>query len=125
MNIDIIEKTYSLAEEIKNLDIYKEVKELNSLIEKELKIELEAFVIAKEKYYEALKYGDYHPSLEKYSKDLVEKKTILYSKEIVRKYNKKYNELQKIVNEILDKIKINMSNKFETTTQKKKCGCKK
>lgn len=125
MNINIIEKTYSLAEEIKNLDIYKEVKELNSLIEKELKNELEAFVIAKEKYYEALKYGEYHPSLEKYSKDLVEKKTILYSKEIVRKYNKKYNELQKIVNEILDKIKINMSNKFETTTQKKKCGCKK
>ncbi len=125
MNIDIIEKTYSLAEEIKNLDIYKEVKELNSLIEKELKNELEDFVIAKEKYYEALKYGEYHPSLEKYSKDLVEKKTILYSKEIVRKYNKKYNELQKIVNEILDKIKINMSNKFETTTQKKKCGCKK
>lgn len=125
MNIDIIEKTYSLAEEIKNLDIYKEVKELNSLIEKELKNELEDFVIAKEKYYEALKYGEYHPSLEKYSKDLVEKKTILYSKEIVKKYNKKYNELQKIVNEILDKIKINMSNKFETTTQKKKCGCKK
>lgn len=125
MNIDIIEKTYSLAEEIKNLDIYKEVKELNSLIEKELKNELEDFVIAKEKYYEALKYGEYHPSLEKYSKDLVEKKTILYSKEIVKKYNKKYNELQKIVNDILDKIKINMSNKFETTTQKKKCGCKK
>ncbi len=125
MNIDILEKTYVLSDKIKQLDLYKEVCALNNQIEEELKDELKAFVDAKEKYYEALKYGSYHPSLDEYTKELSRTKAILYSKEIVKEYNIKYNELQKVLNDILDKIKTNMSNKFELTNSRKKCGCKK
>ncbi len=125
MNIDILEKTYVLSDKIKQLDLYKEVCALNNQIEEELKDELKDFVDAKEKYYEALKYGSYHPSLDEYAKELSRTKAILYSKEIVKEYNIKYNELQKVLNDILDKIKTNMSNKFELTNSRKKCGCKK
>ncbi len=125
MNIDVLEKTYLLSDEIKKTTLYKEVEDLNKRIESELKSELEVFVDAKEKYYEAQKYGKYHPSLSEYTKELSRTKAILYSKDIVKQYNEKYNELQKLLNDILDEIKINMSNKFELTNSKKKCGCKK
>ena len=121
MQSDVIDKTYILINKIKELTLYKEVIDLENRINKELERELKEFNIAKEKYNEALKYGNYHPSLGEYERDLSEKKKILYNNELVKEYNKKYKELSNLLDEMFDTIKSNVSNKF-TNDKKRRCN---
>ncbi len=121
----ILDKTYNLAYSIKNLELYKEIVCLSDRIDRELKDELKSFDDAKELYNEALKYGKYHPSLKEYERNLSEAKAKLYSNNLVIEYNKKYRELNEILDSMFDSIKISISNKFELSNTKKKCGCAK
>lgn len=119
----ILDKTYNLAYSIKDLEIYKEIVSLSNRIDLELKDELKSFEEAKELYNEALKYGKYHPSLKDYEKRLSEAKAKLYSNNLVIEYNNKYKEFNSMLDSMFDSIKISISNKFDLSNEKKKCGC--
>jgi len=125
MQTDIIDKAYILSNAIKDLDLYKELIAINNQIEENLKDKLQAFNKAKEDYNEALRYGDYHPSLRDYEQKLSEAKASLYKEELVKEYNKKYNELQAILDRMFDEIKSSVSNKFELSNNRKGFVCKK
>lgn len=125
MQTDIIDKAYILSNAIKDLDLYKELININNQIEENLKDKLKAFNKAKEDYNEALRYGEYHPSLRDYEQKLSEAKASLYKEELVKEYNKKYNELQAILDKMFDEIKSSVSNKFELSNNRKGFVCKK
>ncbi|MCR5706301.1 MAG: YlbF family regulator [Acholeplasmatales bacterium] len=125
MQTDIIDKAYILSNAIKDLDLYKELININNQIEENLKDKLQAFNKAKEDYNEALRYGEYHPSLRDYEQKLSEAKASLYKEELVKEYNKKYNELQAILDKMFDEIKSSVSNKFELSNNRKGFVCKK
>lgn len=125
MQSDVIDKAYSLANSIKELDLYKDIKRLDREIEEKLADKLKRFNKAKENYNEAMKYGKYHPSLSDYECELSEAKASLYSEELVKEYNKKYREFSKILDDVFDEIKISISNKYELSNNKKGCVCKK
>lgn len=120
MQDDILNCTYNLIDVLKSDPRYKRLLELNSLIEEECKDLLADFNYNKEKYEDALKYGNYHPSLSDYEKKLSEAKASLYNNELVKEYNKLYREFQNELDEIAKEIKISVIG-----TSGGKHGCKK
>lgn len=109
---EIIEDVYNLCDAIKKDKKYIRLLELEKEIEDNYKLEIDEFNEAKEKYSEALKYGNYHPSLGEYEKKLSEKKAILYNKEQVKEYNLLYREIQNEIDDIVNKIKASISSSF-------------
>ena len=112
MKPEFIEDTYNIVNCIKEDPRYIKMLELEKRIEDLYKDEIDNFNEAKEKYYEALKYGNYHPSLSDYEKRLSESKAILYKKDLVKEYNKLYREIQNEIDDIVNKIKSSISKSF-------------
>lgn len=112
---EILDYVYKLADAIKNSEEYKLLIELKDDINTNLKDVLVKFDNAKEKYNEALKYGKYHPDLEKYQRELSKIKEELFTNELVSKYKKLEGLIQDKLDKIFNELKINISNKFELT----------
>ena len=109
---ELIEDTYDIINCIKEDPRYKRLIELEDSILDLYKDEIDDFNSAKEKYYEALKYGKYHPSLSDYEKELSKKKALLYNKDLVKEYNRLYREIQNEIDKIINKIKSSVSKAF-------------
>lgn len=101
---DVLDKTYDLIDILKKDERYIRIKELDKIINEEYKTEIDRFNDIKEKYNEALKYGEYHPSLKDYERKLSEAKAELYKKEYVIEYNRLYREFQNELDIIIKKI---------------------
>ncbi len=112
---EVLDCVYKLCDAIKNSEEYKLLIELKNEINENLFELLDRFDIAKEKYSEALKYGKYHPDLEKYQKELSQIKEELFTNELVSKYKKLEKLIQNKLDSLCNDIKKNMSNKFELT----------
>ncbi len=112
---NVMSKVYDLVDIIKNSEEMKLIKELKKDIETNLSEILTRFDNAKDKYGEALKYGTYHPDLEKYKKEFSEIKTELFNNDLVKKYKELERTIQKKLDVILNEVKGNISNKFNET----------
>lgn len=117
MVIDVDElKIYDLAEEyalsFRETNDFKRFLILKVKIEEELKKEIIDFKNAESKYLEAKEYGDFHPDLTKYKNDLIVKKSILYSNNLVIEYKELEQKLQRKLDDDLNELKQSISNKF-------------
>ena len=109
---NLIDETYKLIDEIKNDPDYLRFKELKKIIETKYEKETKEFKVANDLYSEAQKYGKYHPDLLKYRHNLMEKKTILYSKEEVKEYFTLERLLNKELKEFTKALTTTVSNKY-------------
>lgn len=114
-NSNVINKVYDLIDSIKKSEEFTLLKEMKSEINISLSDLIERFNIAKDKYTEATKYGDHHPDLEKYKKELSKLKEELFTNELVEKYKRLEKLLQEKLDTIINDVKKSMSNKFEQT----------
>jgi hypothetical protein len=96
--------------EFSNNDLVKEYKELNEKIYKEYAHEILMFNSAKEKLEEMKKYSS---NLDIYTKDLSEKKEILYSKPLMKRYLELSRLIQKELDLMSNEIAKMYSNKFK------------
>lgn len=112
---EILDSVYKIIDEIKKSDEFILLLSLKKEINETLSDILTRFNTLKEKYNEALKYSVYHPDLESIQKELSKCKEELYSYDIVKKYIKLEREIQKKLDEISNKLKSNISNKYELT----------
>lgn len=109
----IILETNNLIESIKQTPEYKKLVGLKKEIDLKYADEISRFKDANDKYCEALKYGDYHPSLVDYKKDFIQKKSVLYSKEEVQEYFKLEKQINDELSDITNKISSVVSNKYK------------
>lgn len=108
----ILDDTYNLVRDIKNSEEFMELVKLKEEIDIKYKDTLSEYDLAKERYNEALKYGEYHPDLKKYQKELSDIKKELYSKKEVIRYIELEKNIQKMLDTITNEIKKNMSSHF-------------
>ncbi len=129
--MDIMFKAYDVADEIKKTPTYLSLIALKKRIECEKSTLLKEFKEAKEKYYEALKYGNYHPDLKKYQANLMAIKTKLFNDDLVFEYKNLERQLQQQLNNITNQIKkvvseeIALVNELGFLEKRGKNGCKK
>ena len=114
MNTDILQKTYDLVDEIKALEVYKELLKLNKIINEDQTILhlVEAFNKQKNKYEEAKKYGKYHPDLKQIQLNLQVAKENLYNNDIIVSYKKCEKEIQSLLNNISKELATTISSKI-------------
>lgn len=107
----IINKAYDLADELKETEIYQEMKRLDELIkrkyERELKEYHETFIKFEEVYNVG---GIYHPDFKRVSLAYKEKKELLFSKEEVKEYFILEGKMNELLKEISQEITSNASN---------------
>ena len=129
--MDIMFKAYDVADEIKKTPTYLSLIALKKRIECEKSTLLKEFKEAKEKYDEALKYGNYHPDLKKYQANLMAIKTKLFNDDLVFEYKNLERQLQQQLNNITNQIKkvvseeIALVNELGFLEKRGKNGCKK
>lgn len=111
--VNILNKTDAYIKSVIDSNDFQELLALKKQIDDELKDLIIKFNMAKDKYYEAQKYGKYHPSLSDYKKNLLVLKKELYSNSLVKKYFSLQNKVQKEVNDFLNDLKAAISNKFK------------
>ncbi len=115
MNMDLLNKTYDLVDEIKDLDVYIKLLELHKEMTTSTEIIglIEMFTKANIKYDEASKYGKHHPDLKQTQLSLQEAKENLYNNDIIKEYKKCEKEIQKILNHISKEIANTVSHKIK------------
>jgi len=115
MNNEILDKTYSLVDEIKDSKEYKRMIELKTIIDNDndLKELILAFNKIKAKYEEVQKYGKFHPDLKKTQMELSNKKESLYSHAIIKEYKELEKSLQKTLDNISKEIAKTVSDKIK------------
>lgn len=123
MDYDTITLAIELSEKIKDDSRYKRIRDLSDIIDIKYKDEYKAYSTALENYTEASKYGKYHPSLEKYNKDLSQAKKIYFSKPEVVEYQRLYKEFQEELDDMMNKLKESVSNKMPLTKPFNIGGC--
>lgn len=107
----IINKAYDLADELKETDIYREMKRLDELIKTKYEKELKEYQKAFLKFDEVFNTGGvYHPDFKEVSALFSKIKTTLYNKEEVKEYFKKEQMMNEILKEIADEISFSVSN---------------
>lgn len=107
----IINTTYDLADQIKESELYQEMKNLDKIIktkyENELKEYQRTFILFDEVFSTG---GVYHPDFNKVNKEYKRAKQTLFTKEEVRKYFLCEQKLNKMLKEVSDEIKNTVSN---------------
>ena len=111
--VNILNKTDAYIKSVIDSNDFQELLALKKQIDDELKDLIIKFNTAKDRYYEAQKYGKYHPSISDYKKNLLELKKELYSNSLVKKYFSLQNKVQKKINDFLNDLKASISNKFK------------
>lgn len=97
----IINKTYDLADELKQSFYYQEMIRLDQIIKTKYKKELQSYKENFSKFDEVYSQGGkYHPDFKKVSKDYADAKKELFSKLEV----KQYFEYETKINDLLEKI---------------------
>ena len=96
-----------------NSNEFKRLVELKKIIDNKYSKEIIAFKTTEAKYLEAKEYGKYYIGLDNLSKNLSEKKAILYSKDEVREYLSLERKIDKILNDDINELKESISNKFK------------
>ena len=110
---DIYDLAEDYAEEIINSADFKRLLEVKKEIRKTLSGKIMAFKTAEAKYLEAKEYGQYHPNLEEYKHRFIETKTKLFSEELVKEYKELEFIIQEKLNQDINDLKKNVSNKFK------------
>ena len=107
------DKLYDILDEIvdsfSNLDVVKEYKNLNKIVEEKYALDILYFQSAKEKLEENKKYSS---SLSKYEKSLSLAKEKLYSYPEVKRLKECENIIQKELDKLSNDISKKLSNKF-------------
>lgn len=111
--VNILNKTDAYIKSVIDSSDFQELMALKKQIDIELKDLITKFNTAKDKYYDALKYGKYHPSLNDYKQNLLVLKKELYSNNLVKKYFNLHNKVQAEINDFLNELKMAISNKFK------------
>ncbi|MFP4287099.1 MAG: YlbF family regulator [Candidatus Izemoplasmataceae bacterium] len=98
---------------------YKRLIELNDLInkDKDIKTLSIAFNHAKDQYYEAKKYGKYHPDLKRYQKVFQETKTALFTHDLIKAYKTEEKAFQLILDDISEKLAQTVSSQINFTAR--------
>lgn len=110
---DILELAEHYADEILESSDFKRLLELKKQIQEKCGQKVIAFKTAEAKYLEAKQYGNYHPDLKKYQLNFVEAKQKLYSDPLVSEYKELEQKLQNKLNQDLNTLKQDISNKFK------------
>jgi|SRR5690554_4238842 len=106
----IINKTYDLADEIKNSELYQEMKKLDKIIKTKYKNELQEYQKTFLLFDEVFSTGGvYHPDFKEVSSKYKTAKETLFIKEEVRKYFACEQKLNEVLKEISDEIKNTVS----------------
>ncbi len=115
MEEKVIRALYNLVDEIKTEKAYLRLIKLKKIIETDPIIisQVQAFNKAKTKYYEAAKYGKYHPDLKITKQELAKTKEALFINEIVKEYKQLEKEVQTSLNTISKKIAQSVSPKVK------------
>lgn len=94
---------------------FQSMLQIKEQIKKTLSGKIVAFKTAEAKYLEAKEYGKYHPDLEKYQKEFVEKKKSLYQEPLIQEYKELERRIQVKLDQDMDNLKQSISNKFNVT----------
>lgn len=115
MNLELLNKTYDLVDEIKNLPIYIRMIELNKQMKESKSIStlVDVFNRVKTKYDEVSKYGKHHPDLKKVQIELKDAKENLYNNDIIKEYKNCERQIQKVLNNISKEIANTISHKIK------------
>ena len=111
--VNILNKTDAYIKSVVESNDFQELIALKKQIDIDLKDLIVKFKKAKDRYYEAQKYGKYHPNLADYKKNLLALKKELYSNDLVKKYFSLQNKVQNEINDFLNELKMAISNKFK------------
>lgn len=103
----IYQKVLELVQVIKNSDDYKKCLKLEEelLINQESSDLLNNFHKHKEKYEEAMKYGEYYPGLDKIKQDFQKAKVALMNNDLFKEYKMAEKKLDSIIFEIESKLR--------------------
>lgn len=110
---EIFNNAKAYASSIKSSKDYQKLVSLKQQINQELGGLVNNFKVAKEKYFEAKKYGEYFPGFKKLQNNLVEAKKALYNTDLVKNYKALETKLQDSIDSVINQIKSNISNKFK------------
>lgn len=107
----IINITYDLADELKTTETYQQMQKLDKIIKTKYKEELENYQQTFKKFDEVFSTGGvYHPDYENVSKPYLEAKKTLFTKEEVKLYFQNERKINKVLKEISDNIRKNITN---------------
>jgi cell fate (sporulation/competence/biofilm development) regulator YlbF (YheA/YmcA/DUF963 family) len=106
MEENYITLTDQLIQSLLNHPDYLNLIRLKKLIDhsEELNALTETFNKAKETYYEAKKYGKYHPDLKRYQKAFQEAKTLLFTHELIVEYKTSEKGFQTLLDTISETL---------------------
>ncbi len=118
----VIEWLYAadkVIEEVRGLDVYKELKNIRIEINKnsELKILRNFYLRAKQKYKEALKYGEYYPDFNQIKSDYINAKVNFMEHPLIKKEILLNKKIQKILDEISVVIGKSVSDKVKVPNE--------
>jgi len=100
--------------ELYNISEFKRLIELKNLIDIKYKNEIISLKTNESLYNEALKYSNYYPNIDNLKNNYIKSKANLYSKDEVKEYFDLERKINEYINNDIDDIKKNISNKFKT-----------
>lgn len=115
MNVEILNKTYEVVEEIKNHPSYQFlIDSKKKMIEdKELQELIATFKKWNQKYEEVRKYGEYHPDLHRVQLQFSKAKEELFIHPMVLEYKKHEKVIEHILNQLSKDISKAVSAKIK------------
>ena len=115
MEVNIINATYDVVDEIKSSKEYQRLVYLSRYINENEDIQslIKAFKKAETKYNDAKKYGKYHPDLKKIKEDLQVAKVNLYTNDIVEELKTLEGNIQKQLDNVAKSIATSISKKVK------------
>lgn len=111
MEDNYINLTDTLIESLLDNPHYKALIKLNKQINASDEIAqlTKAFNQAKDKYYEAKKYGKYHPDLKAYQLQFQATKTALFTHELIKAYKEEEKAFQTLLDQISEQLAHSVS----------------
>lgn len=113
--MELLELAEQYADTLINSEEFQGLLQLKEQIKKTLSGKIMAFKTAEAKYLEAKEYGKYHPDLEKYQREFVEKKKNLYQEPLIQEYKALERSIQVKLDRDMDDLKQSISNKFNVS----------
>ena len=119
MNVYELANQYAL--DVIASDDFQRLLKLKEIINQKIPQKIIKFKNAEANYLDAKKYGDYHPDLGKYQKELVAAKSELFSEPLVKEYKELESKIQSQLDKDLNFLKKSISNKFSLSKKIWKC----
>lgn len=113
--MELLELAEKYADTLIDSVEFQRMLQIKEQIKKTLSGKIMAFKTAEAKYLEAKEYGKYHPDLEKYKKEFVEKKKSLYEEPLIQEYKALERSIQVKLDHDMDDLKQSISNKFNVS----------